>query len=79
MKTVKTIVENGGQFEVTYVEDAAKTDAASIPNWATWDETQALDHIDANVIDLASARVVLKAFARLLVALRDSQWPNLTA
>ncbi len=77
MKTVKQIVENAGTFEVTYVEDEAQANAAAIPNWATWDETQAQDYIDANVTTLASARTVLKAFARLLVALRDAQWPNL--
>jgi len=54
-------------------EDAAR----DIPQWATWDETQALDWIESNVDDLASAKTVLKAYARLLVALRDAQWPNL--
>lgn len=51
--------------------------AAAIPGWATWDEDQAVEYIDDNVTDLPSAKVVLKAMARLLVALRDAQWPGL--
>ena len=51
--------------------------AAAIPGWALWDEQQAIDYITDNVTDLASAKVVLVAMARLLVALRDAQWPAL--
>lgn len=49
----------------------------AIPGWALWTEQEALDYIDINVTDLASAKTVLKAMARLLVALRDAQWPGL--
>lgn len=58
-------------------EARAETDAANIPGWARWTETEVLDYIDTNVTDLASAKVVLTAMARLLVALRNKQWPNL--
>lgn len=59
------------------VEAAADTQAANIPGWATWDEATALAYITNNVTDLASAKVVLLAMARLLVALRNKTWPNL--
>lgn len=49
----------------------------AIPGWATWDEAQAVAYIENNVKDLASAKIVLVAMARLLVALRDAQWPGL--
>lgn len=51
--------------------------AAAIPGWATWDEAQAVAYIENNVKDLARAKVVLIAMARILVALRDAQWPGL--
>lgn len=51
--------------------------ARAIPGWATWDEAQAVAYIENNVKDLASAKIVLVAMARLLVALRDAQWPGL--
>lgn len=48
-----------------------------VPGWATWDEAQAVAYIENNVKDLPSAKIVLAAMARLLVALRDAQWPGL--
>lgn len=57
--------------------DAAPARAAAIPGWATWDEAQAVQYIEDNVKDLPSAKTVLVAMARLLVALRDAQWPTL--
>lgn len=48
-----------------------------VPGWATWDEAQAVAYIENNVKDLPSAKIVLVAMARLLVALRDAQWPGL--
>jgi len=57
--------------------DNAKVNAKAIPNWAGWDEDQATSYIDSNVTDLASAKTVLKAMARMIIALRDSKWPDL--
>lgn len=65
-------------------EQQAAADAATapdrvraIPGWALWSEDQAVDWIAANVTNLASAKVALTAMARMLVALRDAQWPTL--
>lgn len=58
-------------------QTSAKTSARNIPNWATWDEPTTVNWITTNVTDLASAKTVLLAMARLLVALRDAQWPDL--
>ncbi len=60
-------------------EAAAASTAAAIPGWATWDEDTTLTWLDTNVTDLASAKVALKAMARMLVALRDKNWPHLAA
>jgi hypothetical protein len=59
------------------VAESGDSLAASIPGWAAWTETEVLGHIDSNVTDLASAVVVLKAMARMVVALRNKTWPNL--
>ena len=70
----------------------AETNAAAIPNWATWDESEVTAWIAGkfdqttidNITNLAEAQVVLgdmatamRAMARLIIALRDAQWPNL--
>jgi len=60
-------------------EAAANDAAATIPGWATWDEATTLAWLDANVTDLASAKVAIKAMARMLLALRDKNWPHLAA
>lgn len=61
------------------VASAAEGQVRAIPNWATWTEAQTVNYITANVTDLASAKVVLVAMARMLVALRNKSWPNLQA
>lgn len=61
----------------TVIAEEAPERARAIPGWATWDEAQAVAYIENNVKDLASAKIVLVAMARLLVALRDAQWPGL--
>lgn len=62
---------------VNQVKQSAKTQALNIPAWADWTEAQAQDYIETNVTTLASAKVVLKAMARMLVALRNETWPDL--
>jgi hypothetical protein len=41
-----------------------------LPGWATWTADQAADYIEANVVDLATAKEVLKKMAMMLVYLR---------
>lgn len=53
--------------------------ARAVPGWALWSEQQAVEYLQADVTDLASAKVALVAMARVLVALRDAQWPALRA
>lgn len=38
---------------------------------------QAVDYIETNVTNLATAKDVLKIMARILIALRDEAWPDL--
>jgi hypothetical protein len=66
-------------LKVDQVQADAKGQATAIPNWAIWTEQQAVDWISANVTDLASARQVLLAMVRMLVALRNQTWPDLQA
>ncbi len=61
--------------EATLAE--ADAQSAAIPGWATWTEAEVVAYIDTNVVDLASAKAVLRAMARMLVALRNKNWPNL--
>ncbi len=65
------------QADIDIVQSNAKTQAANIPNWATWTETETLAYIDTNVTDLASAKVVIRAMARMIIALRNQEWPEL--
>lgn len=58
---------------------AADTLAANVPGWASWSEAEALSYIDDNLTDLASARTIIKAQTRMLLAMRDKLWPHLTA
>jgi hypothetical protein len=50
---------------------------SALPGWATWTAQETEDYIDTNVTDLASAKVVLKALAKAIVALRNARWPGL--
>jgi len=78
-------VTEGGEVTETIIRDPkklaieqqAETDAKNIPGWATWDMAQAVDYIQANVKDLASAKNVLIAMAKMLVVLRDKAFPKL--
>jgi hypothetical protein len=70
----------GGQAEserLAVVRESGETDFAALPGWATWTVAQAEDYIETNVTDLASAKVVLKALAKAIVALRNDRWPGL--
>ena len=58
-------------------EQDAEQAVANIPNWATWTEAEALVWFDANVVDLASARTVLRALVQIVLAMRNKLWPNL--
>ncbi len=59
------------------VENQAVRRAESVPGWATWSEPDTLAWIDENVTDLASAKQALRAMSRMVIALRDAQWPGL--
>jgi len=81
---VEVDMETGDQVEtvikdpnILAKEQQGEISAGDIPGWATWTETEALDYIEANVTDLASAKTVLKAMARMVVALRDKTFPRL--
>ena len=58
-------------------QEESGAQAASIPGWATWTEQESLDWIDLNVTDLDSAKQAIKAMTRMLLALRNKNWPNL--
>ena len=50
---------------------ATKTAMSSMPGWATWTAEEAVAYIDKNVTDLASAKTVQKAMAKVIIYLRD--------
>lgn len=62
-------------FVLEYPDRTAKMDAISdfgnLPGWASWSGQDAEDWINANVTDLASAKVALVSMARAIVYLRD--------
>lgn len=55
----------------------SKYNLINIPGWSTWNETEATSYIDEAVLDLPSAKIVLKALSRVLIALRDDRWPDI--
>ena len=55
----------------------AKSAAALATVFRTLTPEQAENYIDANVTTLASAKAVLRIFARIIVAMRDEIWPDL--
>lgn len=61
--------------EVIYPDTDAPEQAAddfeALPGWATWTGQEAADWIDANVVDLASAKTALTRMAQAIVYLRD--------
>ena len=65
------------QDDIKIVQSNSKSQVQNIPNWASWTELETLDYIDNNVTDLASAKVVIRAMARMLIALRNKEWPEL--
>jgi hypothetical protein len=56
---------------------AAINEAALATAFRTLTAAQAETYIDNNVTTLATAKAALRIFARLLVALRDANWPDL--
>jgi hypothetical protein len=52
-------------------DERAADEFAALPGWATWTADEAAQWIADNVTDLASAKVVLTAMARAIIALRD--------
>jgi hypothetical protein len=61
----------GEKIRKEIVEDNAKSQFSSIPVYAKMTEQDAIDYITTNVTDLASAKVVLIALARMNIALRN--------
>lgn len=53
------------------VPEGAKDDFENAPGWSTWTAAEAAAWIDANVTDLASAKVAMSGMARAIVRLRD--------
>lgn len=57
--------------------DNAQGEAALATQLKSVTPQQAVDYIEANVTNLASAKAVLRIMARMLIALRDAQFPDL--
>ena len=56
---------------------SAISEAALATELKSLTPAQAVAYIENNVTTLASAKVVLKIMARMLIALRDETWPEL--
>lgn len=53
-------------------EEVSLDEIESIPNWASWNVTQAKDWIETNVTNLATAKEALKQMAEMIILLRDT-------
>lgn len=56
---------------------AAKGEAALAEQLKTVTAQGAVDYIETQVTNLASAKAVMKIMARMLIAMRDEVWPEL--
>jgi 5,10-methenyltetrahydromethanopterin hydrogenase len=59
------------------LRDKSEESAKQIPNWAKWSEQEAIDYIEENVENIKDAKKILKAMARMILALRDKNFPNI--
>ena len=69
-----------GIDDITEKKEDAKQRVRNIPGWATWDEQQASDWFTANIDTLNipnDIKTLLRAYGRILLALRDETWPEL--
>lgn len=55
----------------------AKSEAAKATALKTITPKEAVEYIEANVTNIASAKKVLKLMARMLIAMRDEIWSDL--
>jgi hypothetical protein len=55
----------------------AHTEGGLASQFANLTPAQAVDYIETNVTNLASAKAVLKIMARVLIAMRNQVWPDL--
>ncbi len=53
------------------IQEISKDDFENLPGWASWTAEEASDWIDANVTDLAAAKIVLQTMAKAIIYLRD--------
>lgn len=53
-------------------EEKALVDIEAIPDWATWNSTQAQAWIESNVTNLNTAKTAIKALAVMVILLRDA-------
>jgi hypothetical protein len=84
------LVEIGAQITNEAVQSGAKSQLQAIPNWASWTEAQVMTWFDTNVTNLlpaanlTAANTIMsnmataqRAMARMLVALRNHEFPDL--
>lgn len=57
--------------------EGAREEARLAEALRTCTPQQAVDYIEANVTNLASAKAALKLMVRVLVAMRDEVWPEM--
>lgn len=62
---------------IANVKADAKSLVMNIPDYASWSAQEMVDHINQNVTDLASAKLVLIVMARFIAAFRDELYPDL--
>lgn len=67
--------EQRTKIENRQINSASEANLAS--QLRTLTPQQAVDYIETNVTNLASAKTVMKIMVRMLIALRDAQFPEL--
>ncbi|MDH5670373.1 MAG: hypothetical protein OEY86_20420 [Nitrospira sp.] len=72
-------IELANQASQDTVQTGAKNAFSAVPGLATATGAEAEAWINANVTDLASAKVAITHLVKMIIALRNDRWPNIEA
>ena len=81
LPTIEAVIEaHDGIDDIAVIVQDAEDRVKNIPGWATWTEVEALLWFTENIEPLNipdEIKNLLRAYGRVLLALRDKNWPEL--
>lgn len=81
LSTIEAVIDSHDGIDDDEIEaQEVKSRLDNIPGWATWTEAQALEWFDTNITPLnipPEVKTLLRAYGRVLLVLRDKNYPRL--